>query len=148
MVASAPIAERIVDQLVYPRWGYEYFQQRPDGRILLGGYSRPRRRRTPTPTARRAARRSGPASRPTCARSSACDTTVTHRWVGVVGYTEDQLPFVGEVPGRPGLWVSGGYSGHGNLPGYAAGQEIADAIAGRSGPEPAFLSDASACSPG
>ena len=39
MVASAPIAERIVDQLVYPRWGYEYFQQRPDGRILLGGYS-------------------------------------------------------------------------------------------------------------
>ena len=137
MVASAPIAERIVDQLVYPRWGYEYFQQRPDGRILLGGYSDLDGPDSYTD------REEG--STEIWARLEAylreelgLDTTVTHRWVGVVGYTEDQLPFVGEVPGRPGLWVSGGYSGHGNLPGYAAGQEIADAIAGRPGPEPAF----------
>ena len=136
MVASEP-TERVVDQLVYPRWGYEYFQQRPDGRLLLGGYSD----------------LDGPASFTDREEGSpeiwarlesylrdelGLDTNVTHRWVGVVGYTADQLPFVGEVPGRPGLHVAGGYSGHGNVPGYVAGQEIADAIAGRASEEPLF----------
>ena len=58
-----------------------------------------------------------------------------------MGYTADQLPYVGEVPGRPGLHVAGGYSGHGNVPGYVAGQEIADAIVGQAGEEPLFGAD-------
>ena len=139
MVASEP-AERVVEQLVYPRWGYEYFQQRPDGRLLLGGFSD----------------LDGPASYTDREEGSpdiwarlesylrdelGLDTRVSHRWVGVVGYTDDQLPFVGEVPGRPGLHVAGGYSGHGNVPGYLAGQEIADAIAGVTSDEPLFGAD-------
>ena len=51
---------------------------------------------------------------------------ITHRWAGVVGYSDDALPYVGEVPGRPGLWVAGGYSGHGNVPGFLSGRLIAD----------------------
>ena len=51
---------------------------------------------------------------------------VTHRWVGIVGYTDDLLPFVGEV--SPGLYAAGGYSGHGNVLGYLAGQRIARLI--------------------
>jgi gamma-glutamylputrescine oxidase len=136
MVATEP-TERVVEQLVYPRWGYEYFQQRPDGRLLLGGFSD----------------LDGPASYSDREEGSeriwerletylseelGLDTRVTHRWVGIVGYTEDQLPFVGEVPGRPGLYVAGGYSGHGNVPGFVAGQEIADAIAGVALEEPVF----------
>ena len=139
MVASEPMEQHIVDQLVYPRWGFEYFQQRRDGRLLLGGFSD----------------LDGPASYTDREEGSdevwarleaylrdelGLDTRVSHRWVGVVGYTEDQLPYVGEVPGRPGLYVAGGYSGHGNLPGYVAGQEIADLITGRE-VEPLFPSD-------
>jgi glycine/D-amino acid oxidase-like deaminating enzyme len=48
-------------------------------------------------------------------------------------------PFVGPVPGRPGLWVAGGYSGTGNVSGFLAGRELADMIAGRAG-EPLFTS--------
>jgi glycine/D-amino acid oxidase-like deaminating enzyme len=48
----------------------------------------------------------------------------------VVGYTEDSLPYVGEVPGRPGLYVAGGYSGVGNVPGFMSGCDLADTIAG------------------
>ena len=139
IVASEP-ADGVVEQLVYPRWGYEYFQQRPDGRLLLGGFSD----------------LDGPASYTEREEGSpdiwarlesylrdelGLDTRVSHRWVGVVGYTDDQLPFVGEVPGRPGLHVAGGYSGHGNVPGYLAGQEIADAIAGVTSDEPLFGAD-------
>ena len=139
MVASEPMEQRIVDQLVYPRWGFEYFQQRPDGRLLLGGFSdldgpasyTDREEGSPEVWARLE----------TYLRDElGLDTRVSHRWVGVVGYTEDQLPYVGEVPGRPGLYVAGGYSGHGNLPGYVAGHELADLITGRH-VEPLFPSD-------
>jgi glycine/D-amino acid oxidase-like deaminating enzyme len=40
------------------------------------------------------------------------------------------LPLVGRVPGREDLWVAGGYSGHGNVLGYACGALAADAIRG------------------
>jgi gamma-glutamylputrescine oxidase len=139
MVASEP-TERVVEQLVYPRWGYEYFQQRPDGRLMLGGFS------DLDGAASYTDREEG--SPEIWARLESylhdelgLDTRVSHRWVGLVGYTEDQLPFVGEVPGRPGLHVAGGYSGHGNVPGYVAGQEIADAIAGVAREEPLFAPD-------
>ena len=39
MVATEPLPERLVDCPVYARWGYEYFQQPPDGRLLAGGFS-------------------------------------------------------------------------------------------------------------
>ena len=48
------------------------------------------------------------------------DARVSHRWTGVVGFSDDLLPYVGEVPGRPRLYVSGGYSGHGTCPASCA----------------------------
>jgi len=55
-----------------------------------------------------------------------------------VGYSEDRLPFVGEVPGRPGLYAMGGYSGTGNVPGFMSGREVADTIAGAAVEPPLF----------
>jgi glycine/D-amino acid oxidase-like deaminating enzyme len=46
----------------------------------------------------------------------------------------DFLPVVGPVPGRTGLWVAGGYSGHGNVLGFACGGLVAGAILGRPDP--------------
>jgi gamma-glutamylputrescine oxidase len=139
MLASEP-AHRIVEQLIYPRWGYEYFQQLPDGRVLLGGYSDLDGEASYTD------REEG--SAPVWERLEGylheelgLDAGVTHRWVGIVGYTDDRLPYVGEVPGRAGLYVAGGYSGHGNVPGYLAGRELADLIAGDPPDPPAFRPD-------
>ena len=47
-----------------------------------------------------------------------------------MGYSADGLPFAGPVPGRAGLYAAGGYSGHGNVLGYVAGQRIAELISG------------------
>jgi glycine/D-amino acid oxidase-like deaminating enzyme len=44
----------------------------------------------------------------------------------------DFLPVVGRVPGEDGLWVAGGYSGHGNVLGFASGRLVARAILGDS----------------
>jgi glycine/D-amino acid oxidase-like deaminating enzyme len=56
----------------------------------------------------------------------------------------DFLPVVGRVPGREGLWVAGGYSGHGNVLGFACGRLVAQAVLGHPDPllqlfEPARL---------
>ncbi|KAF5598367.1 FAD dependent oxidoreductase [Fusarium pseudocircinatum] len=36
-----------------------------------------------------------------------------YTWSGVMGFTADGFPLVGEVPGRPGQFISAGYTGHG-----------------------------------
>lgn len=33
--------------------------------------------------------------------------------LSVLGYSNDLLPYVGEMPDRPGLFVSAGFTGHG-----------------------------------
>lgn len=41
------------------------------------------------------------------------DNRVVQEWTGIMGATADGQPFVGEVPGEKGLWVSAGFNGHG-----------------------------------
>jgi gamma-glutamylputrescine oxidase len=55
---------------------------------------------------------------------------VTHRWAGIWGTTDDLLPLVGQVPGNPRVWVAAGYSGHGNVLGFASGELVARALGG------------------
>ena len=135
MVATEPLP-RMVDWMVYARWGHEYLQQRPDGRVLAGGFS---------DVDGEASYTDSDAGNPLVwdrvesylRNDLGADARVTHRWTGVVGYSDDLLPYVGEVPGRAGLHVAGGYSGHGNVPGFMCGRDVADTIAG-AGPEPLF----------
>ncbi len=138
MVATEPLPPTI-DRMVYARWGFEYLQQRPDGPILAGGFSDVDGEGSYTD--------SDAGSPLIWERVEAylrddlgADARISHRWAGVVGYSDDSLPYVGEVPGRPGLYVSGGYSGVGNVPGFMCGRDIADTIAGN-GPEPLFPAD-------
>lgn len=135
MVATEPVAERLGEPLVYSRFGYEYWHQRRDGRLLAGGFS------DIDPDDGDV----GSASPEVWRRIErflrddlATDASVTHRWTGVVGYSDDSLPYAGEVPDRRGLYAMGGYSGHGNVPGFLAGREVADAIAGRATDAPLF----------
>ena len=138
MVATEPLPPAI-ETMVYARWGFEYLQQRPDGRILVGGFSDVDAEGSYTDS---------DAGSPliwdrveTYLREDlGVEPTISHRWAGVVGYSDDSLPYVGEVPGREGLYVSGGYSGVGNVPGFMCGRDIADAIAGQ-GREPLFPAD-------
>jgi glycine/D-amino acid oxidase-like deaminating enzyme len=132
MVATEPVPERIVHQLVYARWGYEYFQQRPDGRVLAGGFGDVDGDASYTDSGVGEPRIWDRIER-WLREEIGVDAPVTHRWTGTVGYSEERRPLVGPVPRRPGLWVAGGYSGTGNVPGFLAGQELADMIAGRAG---------------
>ena len=142
MVATEPVPATI-DTMVYARWGFEYLQQRPDGRILVGGFSDVDAESSYTDSDA-----GSPLIWDRVERylrdDLGVEPAISHRWAGVVGYSDDALPYVGEVPGRPGLYVSGGYSGVGNVPGFMCGRDIADTIAG-AGPEPVFPADRAPC---
>ena len=139
MVATEPLPERVVDRLVYARWGYEYFQQRPDGRIMAGGFGDLDGDASYTDRADGDPRIWDRIER-WLREEIGVDARVTHRWTGTVGYSEERRPFAGPVPERPGLWVAGGYSGTGNVPGFLAGQELADMVAGATRSQPLFQS--------
>lgn len=41
------------------------------------------------------------------------DGRIRREWTGIMGYSPDGFPYVGEVPGQKGLWISGSFQGHG-----------------------------------
>ena len=65
-------------------------------------------------------------------REIGTDAPITHRWAGIVSYTDDKLPIIEEV--RPGIMAVGAYSGTGNVIGCAAGREAAAWALGRPTP--------------
>jgi gamma-glutamylputrescine oxidase len=143
VVATEPLADRLFEYPHYARHGFDYWQQLPDKRIVLGGF------------------------RDFSILAEMTDEEVTtqviqdaldkflvellgelprveYRWAGIFGLTQDLLPLVGRVPGHDGVWIVAGYSGHGNVMGFMCGRLIAGAILGRTDPlldlfEPARL---------
>ena len=41
------------------------------------------------------------------------DAQVTDIWSGIMGYSADLKPWVGEIPNRPGVFITAGFTGHG-----------------------------------
>jgi len=142
VIASEPLDRVLYDRPHYARQGFDYWQQLPDGRILLGGFRDVSIMDELTDVEE---------TTPTIQSSlesylhelAGAEVAVTHRWAGIFGLTQDMLPLVGPVPGRDGrVWVAGGYSGHGNVLGFACGELVADAILGRESPQLELLDPA------
>ena len=112
MLATAPAPEVAIPRPVYVRWGYDYYQQLPDGRVALGGF----RDRfeddewidvdDPTDAVQAELERF-------LRDGLGVTAPVTHRWAGSIAFTHNGLPVVEEV--RPGVAAVGAYSGTGNL---------------------------------
>jgi glycine/D-amino acid oxidase-like deaminating enzyme len=138
VLVTEPLSELRYPRPHYARGGYDYWQQLPDGRLVLGG-SRDASLETEetdviTTTELIQQRLDELAERLIGSRPR-----VTNRWAGIWGTTPDLLPLVGPVPGRDGVWVAGGYSGHGNALGLACGELVARAILGERPPELALF---------
>lgn len=52
------------------------------------------------------------------------------QWTGIMGYSRDDHPWVGKVPEREGLWLCGGYTGHGMPNGTLCGKAVVDMVLG------------------
>lgn len=130
VIVSEPLDRVLYDRPHYARQGFDYWQQLPDRRIVLGGF-----RDTSILDELTDVEETTPAIQASLEsflhELAGEEVEVTHRWAGIFGLTQDMLPLVGPVPGRDGrVWVAGGYSGHGNVPGFACGGLVADALLG------------------
>jgi sarcosine oxidase, subunit beta len=57
------------------------------------------------------------------------------RWCGLEGRSMDGVPFIGPVPGVPGLQLAAGFTGHGFQLSPAVGRAVADVLLGHDVPE-------------
>ncbi len=130
VVVSEPLDRVLYDRPHYARQGFDYWQQLPDRRLLLGGFrdvsimDELTDVEETTPTIQASLERF-------LGELSGGKARISHRWAGIFALTQDMLPLVGPVPGRDGVWIAAGYSGHGNVMGFGCGSLVADAMLGR-----------------
>ncbi len=125
VLVSAPVP-RVIETLCYANYGYEYFRQLRDGRMLVGGWRQ-----------RYADVEVGYADEVTPGVQAGLEgflrerfpelgAGVERRWSGVMGFSRTGLPIVGQLPELPGVGYAVGFTGHGLGLGIAA----ADALIG------------------
>ncbi len=134
VIATEPLPDHLFETPHYGRHGFDYWHQDEHGRLIAGGF------------------RDISMDTEFTADESITDTVqqalvqfvndlvgrelrIDHRWAGIFGLVLDFLPVVGPVPGSENrVWVAGGYSGHGNVLGFASGRLVARAIRGEHDP--------------
>ncbi len=118
MVATAPLAERVTDKPVYAQYGYQYWRQTADGRLIIGGWrdvdfdAEAGFDTEPTPVIQAAIEKG-------LAQLVPGGATIEHRWAGTMGFARDGRPLVGWLDAAHHLAICAGFTGHGM--GMAAG---------------------------
>jgi len=133
MLATAPISERLFDCPISAHYGYRYWRQLQDGRLLVGGW------RDHAPDRDQL----DPTQAPTDAVQQHLErfvyqtlglptsTEITHRWAGLMAFTPQSLPVVGFAPGSRRILLCGGYTGHGNAMAVRCARVVADLACGQ-----------------
>lgn len=131
MLSTAPTREVALPRPVYWRYGYEYWQQLPDGRVALGGFrdhggeTEWTESTAPSPVVQQLLERH-------LREVVGVNAPIERRWAASVGYTADGLPVFEEV--RPGVLAIGAYSGTGNVLGVLCGEAAACVVTGGTHP--------------
>jgi gamma-glutamylputrescine oxidase len=134
VLVTEPLERRLFPCPHYAGHGYDYWQQTPEGRLVAGGFRDKALDHEHTAEEEVTPLIQGHLERFVTELLGEAPE-ITHRWAGIFGVTEDRLPLVGAVLGHDNLWVSCGYSGHGNVLGLACGELVAGLILGRPAPE-------------
>jgi len=56
------------------------------------------------------------------------DFSILHRWSGIMGFTQTELPIVTQLKTNPKVHIIGGFSGHGMGLGFHAGKDLAEVM--------------------
>lgn len=134
ILVTSPLPIRLKGNMWFD-YGYQYIIQRPDGRVVLGG-----------------SRLEGENAEEHNFDDSYIDINVAkslksflvktwpelkddktwwveYEWTGIMGFTKDDQPLVGNLRGRE--WIAGGYTGYGMPKCFGAGKAIANMISGQ-----------------
>jgi len=124
MLATAPIPRTIASRPTYAHWGYRYWRQTRDGRLVIGGWRDLDRDAevgydvSPTATIQAGIERGLLELVPEGA-------PIERRWAGTMGFARDGRPLVGWLDASHHLAVCAGFTGHGMGMASACTQDLA-----------------------
>jgi gamma-glutamylputrescine oxidase len=111
MLASAPISRAVCGMPTYSHFGYRYWRQMPSGEVLIGGWRDTSKKTEITYEAEPSPAIQGHLDGKLAEMAGGAQ--VTHRWAGIMGFTESGLPLAGPLEGMPNVHICAGFNGHG-----------------------------------
>ena len=118
----------IFERPIYADHGFDYWRQKPDGRIVLGGW---RNLDPDSEVGYDETLHDGIQDSMTrfLRRFKGLELVqIETRWSGIMGFSRDGLPLVGAVPGNDNILIGAGFTGHGFGFAWLAGQSLAAMI--------------------
>ncbi|PJA53561.1 MAG: hypothetical protein CO167_07205 [Candidatus Marinimicrobia bacterium CG_4_9_14_3_um_filter_48_9] len=129
-LVTSPIPKKLWNEVIYANFGYEYFRQLPDGRVLMGGM------RESVPGGDAQHFNELPDERVTTKlidylhenfhTTRGC--SIDYEWAGLMGFSRDGIPMLGSIPGKHNIFAAGGYTGHGMGFGFSMGRLAAQVM--------------------
>jgi gamma-glutamylputrescine oxidase len=125
MLATAPTAP-VFERPAYANRGYQYWRQTHDGRVLVGGWRDTAVDEEVGEDERITERIQNQLE--SFLNDQGVTAPVTHRWAGTMGFSHDALPYIGRI--ADGVFVCGGFTGHGMSFGPASAELVAALVRG------------------
>ena len=133
MLSTAPLTETVAPFPTYAHWGYRYWRQTPDGRLVIGGWRdvAPDAEVGDTLEVSDDVQRGIERGLATLVPGGA---VIERRWAGTMAFARDGRPLVGWLDADHHLAICAGWTGHGM--GMAAGctQALAALLAWKEAP--------------
>ena len=126
MAATGPLAATVSDLPTYSHFGYRYWRQLESGEVLIGGWRD-----------QAMEEESGYDAEPTgqiqehlvrALLGLHVSAAVTHRWAGIMGFTESGLPLTGPIEGMPNVQLCAGFNGHGMGFAFITAKGVVDSL--------------------
>jgi gamma-glutamylputrescine oxidase len=135
ILVTAPLKERVVNTCGYSDYGYMYYRDTFDGRLLIGGGRKQNKALENDTTDDRV---TDPVQRILEAylrdKFPDIDAPVEQRWAGIMGFTVDGLPLVGTLPGKPRVAFCIACHGHGLALGAGTAERAVEMVVNGTNP--------------
>ena len=133
MLSTAPLPREVAPRPTYAHWGYQYWRQTPDRRLVMGGW-RDLDLDGEVGFEEKTTSRIQEGIEAGLRELAPEGAVIEHRWAGIMGFARDGRPLVGWLDATHQLAICAGFTGHGM--GLAAGctQDLAQLLGFRPAP--------------
>lgn len=127
VIATAPLDVTVTTRPTYAHWGYQYWRQTPDRRLIIGGWRDTDFETEATDTNETTAKIQS-AIEEGLKQLVPGGAPIEHRWAGIMGYARDGRPLVGWLDAAHHLAIVGGFTGHGMGMAASCTQDLAELL--------------------
>lgn len=111
---TEPLEISMFHEVIYANFGYEYWRQLPDKRIMVGGFREHAKKQLEDFSDQNDLELlDGLHDYFTTIFPDTRKARMTHAWAGTMGFSKDGFPILGGTSSYPNLFICGGFTGHG-----------------------------------